>query len=229
MSAPQTPPRTAAFVRVEGLLLPPQDLLQGLYVAAQAPGQGQRLGRWGAMAASLPALGLLAWRDRRRARRLASYQVRGLSADRVELLAEELAAKFAERELRQAGLDVLERARKGGHRLVLVTAGLAAGLEPLRERLGAQALVGARFELREGRATGRLIEPWEVEAPADLAARLGVELAGSYGYGTDALDLPLLRAVGFPCAADPDARLRREAEAEGWPVLEGSLLTGLAR
>jgi phosphoserine phosphatase len=32
-------------------------------------------------------------------------------------------------------------------------------------------------------------------------------------------DLPLLTAAGRPVAVNPDRRLRREANTNGWPVL----------
>ena len=49
---------------------------------------------------------------------------------------------------------------------------------------------------------------------------MGVDLRGSYAYGVDGVDLPLLEAVGFPCAVNPDAVLERAAEAGSWPVVE---------
>ncbi|HEU0316020.1 MAG TPA: haloacid dehalogenase-like hydrolase, partial [Solirubrobacteraceae bacterium] len=54
---------------------------------------------------------------------------------------------------------------------------------------------------------------------AELAAAEGISLARSYAYSDSASDLPMLRAVGFPVAVNPDAELARVARDEGWPVL----------
>lgn len=219
MSAPQAPLRAAAFVRVESLLLPDLALRAPWHAALNAPGVGGRAGRVAALTAGLPLLGALQRVDRRTARRLAAYACRGLGGDRLAVLWRERYADLLSSPLRPLGEEVVARARAGGHRLVLVSTAPEVALAPLAERLGADALLGARFELRDGVATGRLEEPLapgRVEACADA---LGVSLAGSYAYGVDTHDLPLLRCVGFPCAVRPDVRLRRAAERAGWPML----------
>jgi phosphoserine phosphatase len=48
----------------------------------------------------------------------------------------------------------------------------------------------------------------------------GVSLADCAFYSDSIHDLPLLLEVGEPVAVAPDRRLRREAEARGWSILE---------
>jgi phosphoserine phosphatase len=48
----------------------------------------------------------------------------------------------------------------------------------------------------------------------------GTTLAGSHFYSDSHNDLPLLRRVTHPVAVNPDAQLRAEAKACGWPILE---------
>ncbi len=211
--------RTCALVRVEETLVASHAVTGSLYLAMHTPGVGGRLGRLGAFAATLPALGALALRDKHRARRLAALHARGLGVDRVELLAAEFYERYLAGRLREQGLEVIERARKAGHSVVLVSAGLECALRPLVERVGADALVGSELELQGGVATGKLLEPWRGDRLDRYAQEHGINLHGSYGYGVDGADLPLLRAVGFPCAVNPDRKLRRVAEAERWPIL----------
>ena len=52
-----------------------------------------------------------------------------------------------------------------------------------------------------------------------LAAREGYDLARSYAYSDTAEDLPMLHLVGHATAVNPDRALRKEAAAQGWPVL----------
>jgi phosphoserine phosphatase len=212
--------RSAAFVRVEQILLDGHDLSAALYAAANAPGLGQRLGRLGSLLVAAPALGALGWRDRRLSRRAAGLAYRGLGEDRLELVGREFYDRFLSGRLRQTGLDLVRRLQADEHQVVLVSAGLEVTLAPLKARLGLDVLVGSQLELRDGVATGKLIEARQGAWWQALAAERGLALGASYAYGSDLDDEALLRAVGFPCAANPDARLRQLASAQGWPVLE---------
>ncbi len=219
-----TPPlSTAAFVRVEQVLLPPRVALATLYLTAQAPGVGDRLARLGAVAGSLPALGALGLADRRLQGRLTALHLRGLTRDRVEVLAPELYDTFVAGRLRASGLELIARARAHGHAVILVSHGLEVALRPLVEAAGADALVGATLEWRDDLATGKLLPPAlcdGADAARAWARSAGFGLRGSYAYGSDLGDAPLLEAVGFPCAVRPDWRLRRLARRRGWPVLD---------
>ena len=60
----------------------------------------------------------------------------------------------------------------------------------------------------------------KAEGVRALAEKLGLDLSQSFAYGDSAHDVPLLSEVGFPCAINPDARLRRHAAEVGWPMRE---------
>jgi len=62
--------------------------------------------------------------------------------------------------------------------------------------------------------------PGKVEAMQALAAEQGLELDRCWAYSDSASDLPMLQAVGHPVAVNPDAKLQRHADLEGWPVVE---------
>jgi fatty acyl-CoA reductase len=220
MSVPHSPLRTAAFVRVEEILLASSDVTGSLYMALNSPGPGRRLARLGALVCTLPALGALAVGDRRRGRRLAYLHYRGLSADRIELLSAEFYERFLEGKVREQGLEIVARARRDGHRVVLISSGLGDALRPMVDVVGADDLLGAELEMRDGLATGKLLETWSRHGLTAYAQANGINLRGSYGYGADASDVLLLREVGFPCVVNPDLSLRRTAETERWPVLE---------
>lgn len=211
--------RPAAFVRVEGVLLPAHTLRCSLYLGAATPGIPERLARWGGWLASAPLAAGLALADRRRLRRLAGYHLRGLTRDRVEALGSEYFARFLSSELRPGGLELVERAREQGKAIVLCSRGLRAALEPLCAELGAEHLVASELEFRDDVATGQIQEP-APDWAARWASEAGVSLPGSYGYGTDLADAELLASVGYPCAVGPDLALRNRARAAGWPVLD---------
>mgnify|MGYP003652420337 CR=1 FL=1 len=210
--------RSAAFVRVEGVLLPAHTLRCALYLGATTPGIPERLARWGGWLASAPLAAGFALADRRRLRRLAGYHLRGLTRDRIEALGSEYFERFLASELRAGGLELLERARDQGKTIVLCSRGLRVALEPLAAELGAEHLVASELEFRDDVATGQIREP-DSDWAARWAAESEVSLAGSYAYGSDLADAELLESVGFPCVVDPDLGLRSRARAEGWPVL----------
>jgi HAD superfamily hydrolase (TIGR01490 family) len=84
--------------------------------------------------------------------------------------------------------------------------------------------IGTRYEVEDGRYTGRLDGPFtygpgKPEAMRELAASEGLDLGASYAYSDSASDLPMLRAVGHPVAVNPDTELERVARAEGWQVM----------
>jgi HAD superfamily hydrolase (TIGR01490 family) len=87
--------------------------------------------------------------------------------------------------------------------------------------------LGSRSEAVDGVYTGRPGGPFaygagKAELILELAAAEGISLAASYAYSDSVSDLPMLRAVGFPVAVNPDAELALVAAAEGWPVMRSA-------
>lgn len=123
---------------------------------------------------------------------------------------------------------LVDRHRRAGHRLVMTTATHRAITELTAQALEIPVLIATELEIVDGRYTGRTtgtpnmrggkverLHAWLGEqglAPGDLAT--------AHAYSDSANDLPLLGAVGFPVAVDPDERLRAHARAHAWPVLQ---------
>jgi hypothetical protein len=53
---------------------------------------------------------------------------------------------------------------------------------------------------------------------ADYAEAEGLKLEESMAYADSASDLPMLEAVGFPVAVNPEAKLAAIARRRGWHV-----------
>jgi phosphoserine phosphatase len=53
---------------------------------------------------------------------------------------------------------------------------------------------------------------------ADYAAAEGLDLAEAVAYADSSSDLPMLEAVGFPVAVNPETRLAAIARKRGWLV-----------
>jgi len=111
-----------------------------------------------------------------------------------------------------------------GRRIYICTAASQEMADMMALVLGFDGSLGSRSEIVDGVYTGRPGGPFaygggKATLIGELALAEGIVLAESYAYSDSASDLPMLRAVGFPVAVNPDAELARIASAEGWPVL----------
>ena len=128
-----------------------------------------------------------------------------------------------------AARALLATHREAGKRVLLTTATNRFLTEPIAAALGfaTDELIATELAEADGVFTGAnagVLNMREGKV-ARLAAWLeanglaATAFAEATFYSDSANDLPLLRAVGRAVAVDPDAALRREAEAKGWPVL----------
>jgi HAD superfamily hydrolase (TIGR01490 family) len=116
--------------------------------------------------------------------------------------------------------------RRRGDSVVLVSGSFPPCLDPVAERLGADAVLCARPETVGGVHTGRLdatmIGEEKAAAVRALLAERGVPGAVCHAYGDHASDLPMLLSVGHPVVVGADPVLVRHAEAGGWRRLPGA-------
>lgn len=215
--------RPAALFRVEGALTPRPAVLAAAWMAANAQRLEERAARLGAVALGAPlAFGL---GDPTTGQRLAWAALRGTSEDRLRVLGQDYAESWLFGDLRPAGVDLLEQARRDGCLLVLISDHPDVIAEPLKRHLKADLLVANRLELRNGAATGRLVDPvvarFGGQALRDLAHAHQLDLGRSRAYAAAGADQVLLSAIGLPCAVHPDRALRRVCKDLDWPVVEG--------
>ena len=130
--------------------------------------------------------------------------------------------------IRTPALDLIDRHRQAGDRLVVITATNEFVTRPIVQRLGLDELIAVQLardtngwysgeiegipSMREGKV--QRMTHWLLEQGLDWN---GIE-ATFYSDSTN--DLPLLTRVQHPVATNPDVRLREHAQALGWPILE---------
>ncbi len=147
----------------------------------------------------------------------------------LEQLDEDAAEHFSQVLLARSFPAAIRRVREhraAGHRTVLITGALDVVIEPLRPlfddvvcaRLGTEVDADGRRVL-----TGQLdAVPPTTEARArilaDYCAAEGLSLSQSVAYADSSSDLPMLEAVGFPVAVNPEPRLASIARKRGWLV-----------
>jgi HAD superfamily hydrolase (TIGR01490 family) len=120
---------------------------------------------------------------------------------------------------RSLALEHLE----AGQQVWLVTATPIEVARVIARRLGLTGALGTVAETRDGVYTGRLVGnllhgPAKAEAVRALAEREGLDLARCSAYSDSVNDLPMLTAVGYPHAVNPDSDLRDHAKEHRWPI-----------
>lgn len=161
-------------------------------------------------------------------RRYEGAPVEQIRADSAELFSRIILAKSF-----PAGFRRVREHRALGHRTLLITGALDFVVEPLRHLF--DDIVAARLavapdgtyagELREVPPTGES----RAQLMADYATANGFDLAESIAYADSTSDLPMLEAVGFPVAVNPETRLAAIARKRGWLVEHWSKAGGAPR
>ncbi|WP_116997926.1 HAD-IB family phosphatase [Desertimonas flava] len=150
-------------------------------------------------------------------RRYEHAPVEQIEQDTRELLTQVILTKSF-----PAGLRRVREHKALGHRTVLITGALdfaVAGLRPLFDEV-----ISAEMSVRpDGTYSGEMTTvPPTGEARsqilADYAEAEGLSLAESVAYADSSSDLPMLEAVGFPVAVNPETRLAAIARKRGWLV-----------
>ena len=140
-----------------------------------------------------------------------------LNQDAVEYLTQLVVTKSF-----PAGIRRVREHKALGHRTVLITGALDFLVEPLRPLF--DEIIAARMTTRsDGTYTGELdIGPPTGETRALVlqayADAEGLSLEQSVAYADSASDLPLLEAVGYPVAVNPESKLATIARKRGWHV-----------
>jgi len=135
---------------------------------------------------------------------------------------------YVQPQLREDIVGRLRQHQAQGHGTYLVSGTMEPLLGRIAQGLGlpATSAIGTRVEVRNGRYTGRAIEPTCMgQGKAErlklfLAEHSDVDLAQSFAYADSITDLSMLEMVGHPTAVYPDEELAAIARERGWQVVE---------
>lgn len=209
-----------AVFDLEGTVLPSS--LVGQYVSLMF-----HLRPWGAVADVVDLAGKAAVylraerRDRGEFVRAFSRRYAGTRVADVRRAVEGSWGRRMLRTVRPGALARIEEHRAAGHRTVLVTGSLGLFTAPLAPLF--DDVVASCMEERDGVLTGYLATPPLVDEAraqwlADYAARHGLDLSRSHGYGDSVSDASWLTLLGRPVAVNPDLALARVASRLFWPL-----------
>ncbi len=118
---------------------------------------------------------------------------------------------------------LLEEHRERGRILVLATTTPHDFVAPFADALGFHDVVSTRYEVREGRYSGRIDGPFvwgraKLGAVGEWAELNDVSLRECFAYSDSFYDASLLSAVAHPVAVNPDPRLHLLATLRRWNV-----------
>jgi HAD superfamily hydrolase (TIGR01490 family) len=154
-----------------------------------------------------------------------AWYVRGYTPEQTQEVWDWIAGEFLAAYWRSDVLARLDRHRAEGDVILLVSAGPTPALEAIAQYLGLEHAVGTDLELRNGRWSGRSIQPAclgrhkaSLTQRYLLAHSIRVNLGESYAYADSISDLQLLEMVGHPTPVYPDKELRSLAQARGWQM-----------
>ncbi len=142
----------------------------------------------------------------------------------VEQLERDAAELFSDLLVKNAYPEAIRRVRMhraAGHRTVLITGALDFIVKPLAPLF--DDIICPSLEQENGRYTGRMLSAppigeMRAEALRQYADEHDIDLQQSVAYADSTSDLPLLEAVAFPVAVNPDTKLAMLARRRGWLV-----------
>lgn len=217
--------KAAAFYDVDGTLISTNVVHTYAWYAVNVPAVSDKLWRTGSLLAALPLYAVADKIGRKFFNDIFYKNYAGLTRDRLYVLGEEMFDRYVRSKVFPPMIELIERSKSEGYRQVLVTGALDTIVEPLARHLGVDDWFANSLEFIDGVATGRLQPP--VLAGPEKAAVIhgyaeqhGLELTACRAYADSASDIPMLCAVGRPCAVNPDTNLRGTARAHDWPVLQ---------
>ncbi|WP_163166740.1 HAD-IB family hydrolase [Arthrobacter sp. Alg241-R88] len=149
----------------------------------------------------------------------------GITVDDIKALGEEVYDEMIASRIWPGAKALAEQHLRVGRRVWLVTATPIEVATVISTRLGLTGALGTVGEISEGMYTGRLVgdilhgsaKAVAVQAVADAEE---LDLKRCWAYSDSFNDIPLLTLVGHPVAINPDARLRRHARDNNWPVYD---------
>ncbi len=140
-------------------------------------------------------------------------------------------AKYMEQRIRPMITDqsraLVEKHRNNGDLMVIITATNSFVTGPIAREFGIEHLIGTDPEQINGEFTGRVsgipsFKEGKVTRMNQWLQARGQrweDFESTWFYSDSHNDLPLMRLVKNPVAANPDAQLRAHAESHGWPII----------
>lgn len=150
--------------------------------------------------------------------------LRGVKLEEVLGWARDYGRIFLRAAIPDALQQRIHRFKSEGCLIILLSSSLQILVNQLKEKLGADIMIGRELEIEGGRLTGRRVGiyphgPQKVEALFQKIKSEDVDWEHSWALADRLSDLPVLELVGNPVAVHPQGKLRRFARKRGWEII----------
>jgi len=149
--------------------------------------------------------------------------IRGWEVFEVEKLVKECFSKEIRTRVFPQALDLIKNHQIKGHEVILISGSIDCLLRIIKEFIGTNFVIGTILETKNNKYTGEVIGPVvhgesKAKVILDFVSEHNFSLQGSYAYSDDVSDLPLFQLVQNPVVVNPNKKLRKIAQHEGWPI-----------
>jgi len=137
-----------------------------------------------------------------------------------------ISSNYIMKSLRLDIMALLERHRREGNVVILLSGTFNDFLETIKQKLGVDYIVGTKLEVINNVYSGRIVKPLclgmnkaRLLKEFISQAQLNIDLRLSFAYADGILDAPVLEMVGNPVATYPDKKLLNLAQRRGWQTI----------
>ena len=138
--------------------------------------------------------------------------------------------KVIEPMINTLALKIIHDHGDSGDTILLASATNELIVQPIAKRLDIQNVIGTQVKFNDGKCTGEYIPPSALgEGKLQLVQQWMQknnfdDFSGVTFYSDSINDLPLLEAVEFPKAVNPDAMLEKISLERGWEIIDLPIL-----
>ena len=139
-------------------------------------------------------------------------------------------AKVIEPMINTLALKIIHDHGDSGDTILLASATNELIVQPIAQRLDIHNVIGTQVKFINGKCTGEYIPPSALGAGKKLLVQQWMQknnfddFSGVTFYSDSINDLPLLEAVDFPKAVNPDAMLAKISLERGWEIIDLPIL-----
>lgn len=150
--------------------------------------------------------------------------MRGVSDAEMQCLAQDVFARDLASRIYPEARELIRQHQQQGDCVAILSSATQYQAEPVARELGIEHVLCTQLGLASGKLTGMLSGPacygeQKLKVAQQFARKQRLPFSASHFYSDGYEDLPLLKAVAQPHATNPDARLARVAQQQGWPIL----------
>ena len=123
-------------------------------------------------------------------------------------------------------LKLLHEHYEKGHKILLASATNELIVKPIAKRLEIKNVIATKVEFKDNKCTGEFIPPSALGEGKLKLVQSWIKnsqyknFTGVTFYSDSINDLPLMEAVEFPKAVNPDAKLEKISIEKGWQIIK---------